>query len=122
MCVQQRSVASQIEIDGQDDGEQDDCSEDEDQDTILDDPAERKRERDQGKFTQVILCLHRTVNTSNSHMFMCKLNDQPSAGDVLCLTVTMRSACVIFIGILSPVWEHKTHKHVSETATSLYEI
>lgn len=40
MCVHGRSVAPQIEIDGQDDGEKDDGSEDEDQDTILDDPSQ----------------------------------------------------------------------------------
>lgn len=39
MCAEGRSVAPQIEIDGQDDGEEDDGSEDEDQDAILDDPA-----------------------------------------------------------------------------------
>lgn len=32
-------MASQIEIDGQDDGEDDDGSEDEDQDAVLDDPS-----------------------------------------------------------------------------------
>lgn len=40
-----RSVAPVIEIDGQDYSDNDDCSEDEDQNTILDDPAERKRQR-----------------------------------------------------------------------------
>lgn len=42
VCVRamERSVASQIEIDGQDYGEKDDGSEDEDQDAVLDDPAE----------------------------------------------------------------------------------
>lgn len=44
ICIEGRSVASHIKIDGQDDGEEDDRSEDEDQDPILDDPAERKRE------------------------------------------------------------------------------
>lgn len=64
LCVVEgRSVASQIEIDGQDYGEKDDGSEDEDQDTILDDPAvkEREREGDQAGFTEVILCLQRKV-------------------------------------------------------------
>lgn len=48
MCVYEggwRSVAPLIEIDGQDYSDNDDCSEDEDQNTILDDPAE-KRQRD----------------------------------------------------------------------------
>lgn len=46
LCVSGgRSVASQIEIDGQDYGEKDDGSEDEDQDAILDDPAEKEREK-----------------------------------------------------------------------------
>lgn len=83
MCVEGRSVAPQIKIDGQDDGEKDDGSEDEDQDTILDDPAERDRQRkesDQEEFTEVKPCLLRKSKTlKNSHMFMCKLNDQPSA-------------------------------------------
>lgn len=60
-CVVRRSVASQIEIDGQDDGEKDDGSEDEDQDAILDDPAERQTETDseirQG--SQKSYCVHR---------------------------------------------------------------
>lgn len=42
------SVAPQIEIDGQDYSDEDDGSEDEDQDTILDDPA-LKRKRDMGQ-------------------------------------------------------------------------
>lgn len=46
ICVEGGSVASQIEIDGQDDGEKKDGSEDEDQDTILDDPADRHRQRE----------------------------------------------------------------------------
>lgn len=41
-------MAPQIEIDGQDYGDEDDGSEDEDQDTILDDPA-MKRKRDMGQ-------------------------------------------------------------------------
>lgn len=69
MCAEGRSVAPQIEIDGQDDGEKDDGSKDEDQDAILDDPAEREvekdteGERDQAEFTEVILCLQRTRKT-----------------------------------------------------------
>lgn len=41
-------MPSQIEIDGQDDGEEDDGAQDEDQDPILNDPVseERNRERD----------------------------------------------------------------------------
>lgn len=35
-----RSVASQVEVDGQDDGEEDDGAQDEDQDPVLDDPSE----------------------------------------------------------------------------------
>lgn len=38
-----RSVAPQIEIDGQDYRDNDDGSEDEDQNTILDDPAEKRQ-------------------------------------------------------------------------------
>ncbi len=52
MCVGRRSVAPQIEIDGQDDGEKDDGSKDEDQDPILDDPAERERERERERDRQ----------------------------------------------------------------------
>lgn len=37
-------MPSQIEIDGQDDGEEDDGSQDEDQDTILNDPVGEERE------------------------------------------------------------------------------
>lgn len=48
MCVcvykgRWRSVAPQIEIDGQDYSDNDDGSEDEDQNAILDDPAERRQ-------------------------------------------------------------------------------
>lgn len=43
MCVQLRSVASQIEIDGQDDGEKNDGSQHEDQDAVLDDPKEKEK-------------------------------------------------------------------------------
>lgn len=39
-------MAPLIEIDGQDYSDNDDCSEDEDQNTILDDPAERKKHRE----------------------------------------------------------------------------
>lgn len=53
MCVQGRSVASHIKIDGQDDGEEEDGSEDEDQDPILDDPAERKNREGLGKGSRV---------------------------------------------------------------------
>lgn len=77
VCRGGRSVAPQIEIDGQDDGEKDDGSEDEDQDAILDDPAEkqregkRERERDQGGFTEVILCLQRKVkHVKQSHVYV----------------------------------------------------
>lgn len=62
LCVSEgRSVASQIEIDGQDDGEKDDGSEDEDQDTILDDPAERERgrEREIRPGSQKSYCVYR---------------------------------------------------------------
>lgn len=38
-------MPSQIEIDGQDDGEEDDGAQDEDQDTILNDPVGEERER-----------------------------------------------------------------------------
>lgn len=44
MCAEGRSVAPQIEIDGQDDGEKDDGSKDEDQDAILDDPSQHAGE------------------------------------------------------------------------------
>lgn len=44
VCVEGRSVASQIEIEGQDDGEKDDGSEHEDQDTVLDDPSQHAGE------------------------------------------------------------------------------
>lgn len=37
-------MASQIEIDGQDDGEEEDGAQDEDQDTVLNDPAHRQRD------------------------------------------------------------------------------
>lgn len=64
LCVVEgRSVASQIEIDGQDYGEKDDGSEDEDQDTILDDPAvkEREEERERGirQGSQKSYCVYR---------------------------------------------------------------
>lgn len=39
-------MASQIEIDGQDDGEEDDGAKDEDQDAVLYDPANRQRHTD----------------------------------------------------------------------------
>lgn len=38
-------MVSQIEIDGQDDGEEDDGAKDEDQDAVLNDPAHTERER-----------------------------------------------------------------------------
>lgn len=62
ICVERRSVASQIEINGQDDGEKNDGSEDKDQDTILDDPADRGRQTEKeirNGFTKVILCLQK---------------------------------------------------------------
>lgn len=59
MCGEGRSVASQIEIDGQDDGEKDDGSEDEDQDTVLDDPAEKRREREIRQGSQKSYCVRR---------------------------------------------------------------
>lgn len=45
-----RSVASHIEIDGQDYGEKGDGSKDEDEDTILDDPADRERGREKERW------------------------------------------------------------------------
>lgn len=36
-------MAPQIEIDGQDDGEEDDGAQDEDKDTVLNNPAQRQR-------------------------------------------------------------------------------
>lgn len=39
-------MPSQIEIDGQHDGEEDDGPQDEDQDPILNDPEERRRQRE----------------------------------------------------------------------------
>lgn len=48
VCAVGRSVASHIEINSQDYGEKDDGSEDEDQDTVLDDPEAEKTERETG--------------------------------------------------------------------------
>lgn len=76
MCVQGRSVASHIKIDGQDDGEEDDGSEDEDQDPILDDPAERKNREGLGKGSRVY--------------------GEKSTGAWSCLIVTMRSERLVF--------------------------
>lgn len=59
VCRGGRSVAPQIEIDGQDDGEKDDGSEDEDQDAILDDPAEKQREREIREGSQKSYCVYR---------------------------------------------------------------
>lgn len=83
LCLQGgRSVASQIEIDGQDYGEKDDGSEDEDQDTILDDPGWKERERETEK-RRGSGRVHRSHVVSaekslNSHMFTCTLNEQAS--------------------------------------------
>lgn len=43
-------MASQIEIDGQDDGEEDDGAQDEDQDAVLNDPVHRRREKQRNIF------------------------------------------------------------------------
>lgn len=83
-------MASQIEIDGQDYGEKDDGSEDEDQDTILDDPAEKEREKKkkgerwrekagirQGSQKSYHVCREK-FKARKTVTFMWKLNDQVS--------------------------------------------
>lgn len=75
-------MASQIEIDGQDYGEKDDGSEDEDQDTILDDPGwkERETETEKRKGSGRVHRIHvvSAEKSLNSHMFMHTLNEQAS--------------------------------------------
>lgn len=69
-------MASQIEQDGQDYGDKDDGSEDEDQDTILDDPAvkrEREREGGGGWLLNKSCTNKQTHKTATSHMCTCPI-------------------------------------------------
>lgn len=72
-----RSVAPQIEIDGQDYRDNDDGSEDEDQNTILDDPAEKR----QRNVAQVCLLKQSEKKERKSHKTattLCAEDQEPS--------------------------------------------